>query len=113
MLWLLSGAPHLHAAKGNDVPSPGFVTEFAAPLDDVLQALQEVLQDQTIHGTYMFDKDPTLTGAKVAESTPLFEPWKCRRQGLLQDSHRCDRSAPFPRKRRPGHDCGSLCGYAA
>jgi hypothetical protein len=75
MLWLLSGAPHLHAAKGNDVPSPGFVTEFAAPLDDVLQALQEVLQDQTIHGTYMFDKEPTLTGAKVAESTPLFEPW--------------------------------------
>lgn len=70
MLWLLSGAPHLHAAKGNDVPSPGFVTEFAAPLDDVLQALQEVLQDQTIHGTYMFD-----AGAKVAESTPLFEPW--------------------------------------
>ena len=51
-------------------------TLFSAALDDVLQALQEVLDDQIIHGTYVFEKEKTLTGAKVAESTPLFEPWK-------------------------------------
>jgi len=58
------------------VPNPGFVTEFAASIEDVLQALQEVLQDQTIHGTQVFDREPTLTGAVVVESTPLFAPWK-------------------------------------
>jgi hypothetical protein len=76
MLWLLSGAPHLYASKDHAVPNPGFVTEFAASVDDVLQALQEVLHDQTIHGTQMFDREPTITGAIVAEATPLFAPWK-------------------------------------
>jgi hypothetical protein len=69
-------ATQLYASSQRDRPSPGFGTEFAASLDDVLQALQEVLQDQTIHGTYIFDKQQTLTGAKVVESTPLFAPWK-------------------------------------
>jgi hypothetical protein len=76
MLWLLSGAPHLHASKDRGAPNPGFVTEFAASIEDVLQALQEVLHDQTIHGTQMFDREPTITGAIVVESTPLFAPWK-------------------------------------
>jgi hypothetical protein len=43
-------------------------------MDEVLQALNAVLEDQTIHGTYIFDKEPTLTGALVVTSTPLFEP---------------------------------------
>src|SRR4029077_11710606 len=75
MLWLLSSAL-LHASKDHVAPSPGFVSDFAASIGDVLQALQDVLQDQTIHGTQMFDREPTLTGAIVVESTPLFEPWK-------------------------------------
>src|ERR1700674_136224 len=76
ILWLLSGTTQLHASKDHAVPNPGFVTEFAASVDDVLQALQEVLHDQTIHGTQMFDREPTLAGAIVAEATPLFAPWK-------------------------------------
>ncbi|PYT95791.1 MAG: hypothetical protein DMG38_26210 [Acidobacteria bacterium] len=68
--------PRLYASKDQDTPNPGFVTEFAAPLDDVLEALQEVLQDGTIHGTLMFEKELTLTGAIAVESTPLFAPWK-------------------------------------
>jgi hypothetical protein len=76
ILWLLSGTNHLHASKDHAAPNPGFVTEFAASIEDVLQALQEVLQDQTIHGTQVFDREPTLTGAVIVQSTPLFEPWK-------------------------------------
>jgi hypothetical protein len=76
ILWLLSGTTHLHASKDHAAPNPGFVTEFAASIEDVLQALQEVLQDQTIHGTQVFDREPTLTGAVIVQSTPLFEPWK-------------------------------------
>jgi uncharacterized small protein (DUF1192 family) len=69
-------AMQLLAASDRDTPSPGFVTEFSASLEDVLRALQEVLQDQTIHGTLMFEREPTLTGAIAVESTPLFAPWK-------------------------------------
>src|ERR1700720_3629104 len=76
ILWLLSGTTHLHASKDHAPLNPGFVTEFAASTEDVLQALQEVLQDQTIHGTQVFDRESTLTGAIVVQSTPFFAPWK-------------------------------------
>jgi hypothetical protein len=76
LLCFLSAPRWLGAAKDRNEPSPGFVKEFAATLEDVLQALQDALQDQIIHGTYVFDKEKTLTGARVVESTPLFQPWK-------------------------------------
>ncbi len=76
MLCPLCPATQVCAAKDRDLPSPGFATEFSASLDDVLQALQEVLHDQIIHGTTMFDKEKTLTGATTVDSTPLFEPWR-------------------------------------
>ena len=68
----------LFAGGGNkdQFASPGFVKEFEATQADALQALNEVLEDQTIHGTLIFDKQPILTGATVVESTPLFEPWQ-------------------------------------
>ena len=54
---------------------PGITREFSATLEDTLQAVREVLEDQTIHGTWIYDKDPVLMGATIVESTPLFEPW--------------------------------------
>ncbi len=75
MLGQACPAARVFAAKDRDLPSPGIATEFSATLDDVLQALQDVLHDQIIHGTYMFEKEKTLTGAAAVESTPLFEPW--------------------------------------
>jgi hypothetical protein len=64
-----------YGATDRDLASPGLTTEFSASLDDVLQALQEVLHDQIIHGTYMYDKQQTLNGAAAVDSTPLFESW--------------------------------------
>jgi hypothetical protein len=72
---LLCPATIARAAKDRDLASPGLTTEFSASLDDVLQALQEVVNDQIIHGTYMYDKQQTLNGAAAVDSTPLFEPW--------------------------------------
>ncbi len=64
------------ASKEHALPSAGLVMEFSASYDDALEALQEIVQDKTVHGTYMFDRDTTLTGAVTAESTPLFERWE-------------------------------------
>jgi uncharacterized membrane protein len=74
MLCAVGPAALTYAAKDRDLPSPGLSTEISASIEDVLQSLQEVLHDPTIHGTSMFDKDKTLTGATVVNSTPLFEP---------------------------------------
>jgi hypothetical protein len=65
-----AGAPPKEPTLG-----PGITREFSATLEDVLQALREVLEDQTIHGTWIYDKQPVLTGAIIVDSTPLFETW--------------------------------------
>jgi hypothetical protein len=76
ILCLLFTGSQLRSSNDRDTPNPGFATEFSASLDDVLRALEEVLQDQTIHGTLMYEREPTLTGAVAVESTSLFAPWK-------------------------------------
>ena len=75
LLFLLSLPMGLQASRNGNSPNPGFVTEVAASMDDVLRALQEVLQDRVVHGTFMFDKDRTLDGATAVQSTTLFEAW--------------------------------------
>jgi hypothetical protein len=74
-LFLFFATPTPSHAKEHELTTPGLVVEFTASLEDVMQALREVLQDQTIHGTSMFAKDPTITGAKAVDSTPVFGPW--------------------------------------
>jgi hypothetical protein len=61
--------------RERDMPGAGLVMELSAPYDDALQVLQEIVHDQTIRGTTMFDRDKTLAEAVMVESTPLFERW--------------------------------------
>jgi hypothetical protein len=104
ILCLLSGTTHLHASKDHAAPDPGFVTEFAASIDDVLQALNEVLEDQIIHGTLIFDREPNLTGAVAAASTPLFESW----QGPGQVFYKIRKDAIAPRHFLESADQGTI-----
>src|SRR5260370_6526454 len=78
--------------------------EFAARYDDALEALQETVQDKTIHGTYMFDRDTTLTGAVTAESTPLFERW----EGGGKVFYKIRREVIGPRHFRDSADLGTV-----
>jgi hypothetical protein len=84
VILLLCATPQLRAAKERELRSLGLVTEFAATKEDALQALQEVLKDQIVHGTYMFDREQTLNGALAVASTPLFEPWKSEGQAFYK-----------------------------
>jgi hypothetical protein len=59
----------------DNLPGAGLVREFSATYDDALQVLQEIVHDQTIRGTTMFDREKTLTEAVTVDSTPLFERW--------------------------------------
>ena len=65
------------AAFAKEAPiSAGLVREFPASPDNVRQAVRDVIHDKIIHGTLVFDKEPILTGAEVADSTPLFPSWE-------------------------------------
>ena len=70
-----SGNVYARALPKDPPLGAGFTKDFTARMDDVLQALREVLADETIHGTLIFDRQPVLTGAKIVDSTPLFEAW--------------------------------------
>jgi hypothetical protein len=50
----------------------GLTKEFSSSSEDMMQALREVLGDNMIHGTLIYDKEPVLDGAKSADSTPVF-----------------------------------------
>jgi hypothetical protein len=62
--------------KEKSPDGPGFVTEITAPESDVLQAVQTVVRDQIIHGTYQFEHEKTLTGAAEAASSSYFGKWE-------------------------------------
>jgi hypothetical protein len=101
----LTGSGVLEGRGANEqFVSPGFVKEFDATQVEALQALNELLEDQTVHGTYIFDKQTTLTGAVVADSTPLFEPWK----GAGQAFYKIRKDAIAPRHFLESADQGTI-----
>ena len=55
--------------------TPGLAREFSYSLDEVRQAVINVQHDHIIHGTKVFEREPILTGAEDAKSSPLFVPW--------------------------------------
>ena len=101
----LSGVPtRANSPRGDQIPSPGFSAELSGSSAEVIQALNEVLEDQIIHGTHVFDKEPTLTGARVAASTPLFEPWN----GPGRVFYKIRKDVVAPRHFRESEDMGTI-----
>jgi hypothetical protein len=83
---------------------PGYTKEFSATVQDVMQALHDILEDETIHGTLIYDKQPVLTGAKVVESTTLFEQW----EGPGQVFYKIRKDAIAPRHFLASGDQGTI-----
>lgn len=66
----------LPAAAQSPLTTPGLVRELNGSIDEVRQAVLNVQRDHIIHGTKVFDREPILTGAEAADTSPLFEPWQ-------------------------------------
>lgn len=64
--------PALFAASSSEI---GFLVQVNAPEADVLRAVQEVSEDQIVHGTYSFEKERTLYGAHAANTAQVFGKW--------------------------------------
>jgi hypothetical protein len=86
MFWILSlcciwiVAPAIHAfgfnKSSDSEESSRLMMRMEAPESDVQAAVEQVTQDQIIHGTYSYDKERILYGAHSAESAKIFGPWK-------------------------------------
>jgi hypothetical protein len=105
VLWnACAAAPHASRASAAQLPNPGFTGELSGSREDVMQALNEVLEDQIIHGTLVFDKEPVLSGATTGASTPLFEPW----DGPGKVFYKIRKDVVAPRHFRESEDLGTI-----
>jgi hypothetical protein len=75
-----------------------------APAVDVLKAVQEVTQDQIIHGTYSYEKERILYGAHSANSAKVFGVW--RGQGTV--SYKVASNVLSPRFFKDSGDIGTI-----
>jgi hypothetical protein len=98
-LGLLAGT-----CEADQLPSATFASELMAPEPEVLQALHEVLEDHILHGTHVFDKEPTLMGAEEAASSALFGKW----QGGGKVFYKVRTDVIAPRHFRESTDLGTI-----
>src|ERR1700674_672093 len=101
---LLAVSSRAHRSTRDQIPNPGFSAELSGSSIEVIQALNEVLEDQIIHGTHVFDKEPTLTGATAVASTPMFEPWA----GPGRVFYKIRKDVVAPRHFRESEDMGTI-----
>ncbi len=59
----------------NRTETKTLTVRMESPEGDVLQVVQEVTQDQIIHGTYSYEKERILYGAHSANSARVFGTW--------------------------------------
>jgi len=96
--------PSFSTSPPKELTTPGLVREFSAPIEDVRQAVISVQKDHILHGTLIFDKEPTLTGAEAVDATPLFDPW----QGPGEVYYKIRRNAIAPRHFLDSGDQGTI-----
>lgn len=53
----------------------GFAIDLTASEADVLKAVRAVVEDETIHGTYVYEREKTLTDATPATTSSYYGAW--------------------------------------
>jgi hypothetical protein len=76
LVFLTLGASPL-CAREKDTPQygAGLIVNVPMAEDEVVKAVQEVVQNGIIRGTKEYNKDEYITGAVAATSSPLFPTW--------------------------------------
>jgi hypothetical protein len=77
VFWLaLAVAPLTGNKKKKEDYGLTLSTEIAAPENEVLQAVQAVVEDGIIEGSFEYNKDKYIEKANAVDSSSLFPPWK-------------------------------------
>jgi hypothetical protein len=69
---VLSPWPAAAKIKAKTPPAVGGAIEVSAALADAMKAVEEVAADPTIYGTYVYERDKTLSGARQVDSSSAF-----------------------------------------
>jgi hypothetical protein len=101
---MVSGLTAAVPTRADQVANPSFSSELMASEPEVLQALHEVLEDHIIHGTRVFEREPTLNGAEEVPSTPLFGRW----QGGGKVFYKVRKDVVAPRHFKESSDAGTI-----
>jgi hypothetical protein len=86
--WLLLISSISSPSSDSDHSEHSLLVQLEAPDSDVLKAVQEVSQDQIIHGTYSYEKERVLYGAHSAESSSVFGPWREPGKAFYKEAER-------------------------
>ena len=84
--------------------SPSFSAVLEGKESDIVEALESVASDSIIHGTYVYDREPTLTGAEEAKSSSAFRNWT----GGGRVYYKVYRNAFSPRNFKDSADQGTI-----
>ena len=84
--------------------SPGFVAELTARESVVLQIVRDVAEDSIVRGSYVYEKEQTLSGAVPAKSVGYFGPW----QGPGHVFYKVLTGALAPRHFKNSSDVGTI-----
>jgi hypothetical protein len=74
-LSVLFAFPLFSWAASSDDANP-LLVQIDAPEADVIKAVQEVVSDQIVHGTYSYEKEKILYGAHPSDSSRAFGTWQ-------------------------------------
>jgi hypothetical protein len=77
VFWLATAVLPLYGREHRKKEEYGlsFSTEIAVPESEVLQAVEAVVEDGIIKGSFEYNKDKYIEQASSAESSPLFPQW--------------------------------------
>jgi hypothetical protein len=75
IFWLALAVAPLGGHKKKEEFGQTFSTEIEAPESEVLQAVEAVVEDGMIQGSFEYNKDKDIEHANSAESSPLFPRW--------------------------------------
>jgi hypothetical protein len=75
IFWLALAVAPLGGHKKKEEFGQTFSTEIEAPESEVLQAVEAVVEDGMIQGSFEYNKDKDIEHANSAESSPLFPQW--------------------------------------
>jgi hypothetical protein len=84
--------------------SPGYVFDLAAPESAVTSIVKDIATDPIVRGTYVYEKEKTLTGALPAASSSAFAPW----QGPGHVFYKIRTDALSPRHFKNSSDIGTI-----
>ena len=72
VLGLALGTSAAPKTKVKDGPRPGATIELAGTMAEALKAVEEAAADPILHGTYVYEHDKTLVGARPADASSAF-----------------------------------------